>query len=99
MLAAVVVIIVVIVIVMTVVAVIVASVFTLVIIAALVVGGASNPFSFFGIGVPICCLYQFADGCGPLAVQLLTELLVLEPFGEGGDGHGVGDAGNGVACL
>ena len=79
----------------TAVAVVVASV----IVAALVVGGASSPFRFFGVGVPVCYFYQFADGCVPLAVQLSTELLVPEPFGEGSDGLGVDDVGNGVSCL
>ena len=27
------------------------------------------------------------------------ELLMLEPFGEGGDGLGVSDVGNRVSCL
>ena len=44
-------------------------------------------------------MYQFIDGSRPLAVQLSMELLVLEPFGEGGDGLGVGDVGNRVSCL
>ena len=82
-----------------VVVVIVAHVFTSVIIAVLVVGGAGSLFSFFGVGVPICYLYQFANGSGPLAVQLSMELLVLEPFGEGNDGFGIDDVGNGVSFL
>ena len=76
----------------TTVAIIIAPIFTTVII---VVG----PFSFFGVGISVCYLYQFADGCGPLAVQLVMELLVSEPFGESGDGLGVSDVRNGISCL
>ena len=82
---------------MAVVAVIVAPVFTSVIVAALVVGGASSLFGFFGVGISVCCLYQFIDGYGPLVVQLATELLVPEPFGESGDGLGVSDVGNRIS--
>ena len=39
-----------------------------VIIAAFVVSGTGSPFGFFDIGISICYLYQFADGCGPLMV-------------------------------
>jgi len=81
------------------VAVIIAPVFTMVIIAALVVSGAGSSFGFFGVGVSVCCLYHFTDGCGPLAVQLSMELLVLEPFGESGDGLGISNVGNRVSCL
>ena len=70
-----------------------------VIVASLVMSRAGSPFGSFGIGISVCCLYQFTDGCGPLVAQLSTELLVLKPFGEGGDGLGVGDAGDGVSCL
>ena len=56
------------VIVMTAVAVVIAPVFMSVIVAAMVVGRVGNPFSFFGVSVPVCYLYQFAYGCGPLAV-------------------------------
>ena len=79
--------------------VIVASVFTSVIVAALVVGGAGSPFGFFGVCVSVCCLYQFIDGCRPLAVHLSIELLMLEAFGESSDGLGISDVGNGVSCL
>jgi hypothetical protein len=81
------------------VAVIVAPVFTTVIVVTLVVSGAGNQFGFFGVGVSVCCLYQFADGCGPLAVQLARELLMSEPFGESGDGFGFSDVGNKISCL
>ena len=84
---------------MAAVAVVVAPVFTMVIVVALVVSRAGNPFSFFGVGISVCCLYQFADGCGPLAVQLATELLVPEPLGESGDGLGIRDVGNRISCL
>ena len=87
------------VIIMAVVTVVVVNVFMLIIVAALVVGEAGSPFSFFSIGIPVCCLYQFTDGCGPLVAQLSMELLVLKPFGEGGDGFGVSDVGNEVSCL
>ena len=56
------------------------AVITTVIITTLVVSRAGSPFGFFSIGVSICSLYQFADGYGPLAVQLATELLVPEPL-------------------
>ena len=79
--------------------VIVALVFTTVIVATLVVNGAGSPLGFFDIGISVCCLYQFVDGCGPFAVQLSMELLVLEPFGESGDGLSIGDVRNGVSCL
>ena len=79
--------------------VVIAHVFTMVIVAVLVVSGAGSPFSFFGVGISVCCLYQFIDGYGPLVVQLATELLVPEPFGESGDGLGVSDVGNRVSCL
>ena len=78
---------------------VVAPVFTTVIVAALVVSRAGNPFGFFSVGLPVCYLYQFADGCGPLAVQLAMELLVPEPLGESSDGLGVSDVGNGISCL
>jgi hypothetical protein len=48
--------------------VVVAPIFTMVIIVTLVVGGAGSPFSFFDIGITVCCLYQFIDGCGPLVI-------------------------------
>jgi hypothetical protein len=32
-------------------------------------------------------------------VQLATELLMLEPFGESGDGLGASDVGNGISHL
>jgi hypothetical protein len=32
-------------------------------------------------------------------VQLATELLVLEPFGESGNGPGASDVGNEISCL
>ena len=56
-------------------------------------------FSFFGVGVLVSCLYQFVDGCGPLAVQLATKLLMSEPFGEGSYGLDIGDVGDRVSCL
>ena len=77
-------------------AVIVAPVLMTVIIAALVVGSL---FGFSDIDVSICYLYQFADGSGPLAVQFTMKLLVLEPFGEIGDGLSISDVGNEVSCL
>ena len=49
-------------------AVVVAPIITTVIVAALMVSRAGSPFSFFGVGVPVSGLYQFADGCGPLAL-------------------------------
>jgi len=70
-----------------------------VIVTALVASGAGSPFNFFSIGIFIYRLYQFTDGCGPLAVQLATELLVPKPLGESGDGLGVSDVGNGISCL
>ena len=79
--------------------VIVAPVFTTVIVAAVVVSGASSSFDFFGIGISVCCLYPFADDCGPLAVQLAMELLMPEPFGESGDGLSVSNVGNIISCL
>ena len=51
-----------------VVTVIVASVFMTVIVALLVVSGAGSPFGFFGVGISVCYLYQFANGCRPLAI-------------------------------
>ena len=71
----------------------------MVIVTVLVVSGVGNPFGFFGVGVFVCCLYQFTDGCGPLVVQLAPKLLVLEPFGESDDGLGVSDVGNEISCL
>ena len=85
--------------VMVAVVVIVAPVFTTVIIMALVVSGAGSPFDFFGVTIPVCYLYQFTDGCEPLAVQLAMELLMLEPFGESSDGLGISDVGNEISCL
>ena len=70
-----------------------------VIIVALVVSGAGSLFSFFIIDVSVCCLYQFTDGCGPLAVHLATELLVPKPLGESGDGLSASDVENGISCL
>ena len=60
---------------------------------------AGSPFSFFGIDVSICYLYQLTDGGGPLAVQLAVKLLMSEPFGEGSDGLDIGHVGDGVSCL
>jgi len=79
--------------------VVIAPVFMLVIVAALVMGSAGSPFSFFSIDVSICCLYLFADGCGPLVVQLSMELLVPKPFGESDNGLGINNVGNRVSCL
>ena len=79
--------------------VVVAPVFMTVIVASLVMSRAGSPFGSFCIGISVCYLYQFADGCGPLAVQLAMELLVSEPFGESGDGLGVYDVGNEISYL
>ena len=73
--------------------------FTTVIVAALVVSGTGSPFSFFGVGISVCYLYQFADGCGPLVVQLSMELLIPKPFGESDNGLGINNVGNRVSCL
>ena len=86
-------------IIMVAVTVVVAPIFMTVIVAALVVSRVGSPFSFFGVSVFVCYLYQFTDGSGPLVVQLSIELLMLEPFGESGDGLDVSDVGNGVSCL
>ena len=56
------------VVVVVVVAVLIITATVMVIVMMLVVSGAGNPFGFFSVGVSVCCLYQFADGCGPLAV-------------------------------
>ena len=87
------------VVILVVVMVIVEPIFTMVIVAALVVSGAGSPFGFFGVGISVCYLYQFIDGCGPLVVHLAIELLMPEPFGESSDGLGVGDVGNRISCL
>jgi hypothetical protein len=79
--------------------VVVAPVFMMVIFAASVVSGAGSPSNFFDVGISVCYLYQFTDGCGRLTVQLAMELLVPEPFGESGDGLGASDVGNGISCL
>ena len=73
--------------------------FVIVITFVFTMGGAGSPFGFFGIGISVRHLYQLAEGGGPLAVQLTAKLLVLEPFGEGDDGLGIGDVGDGVSCL
>ena len=84
---------------MTVIVVIVAPVITMVIIAALMVSRAGSPFNFFDVSILVCHLYQFANGCRPLVVQLAMELLMPEPFGEGSDGLGIRDVRNGVSCF
>ena len=57
---------------------------------------AGSLFHLFDIGVSVHRLYQLTDGGGPLVVQLVVKLLVLEPFGEGSNGLGIGDVGDGV---
>ena len=61
--------------------------------------GAGSLFGFFGASISIRCLYQLADGGGPLAIQLARKLLVSEPFGEGSDGLGISNVGDGVSYL
>jgi len=47
---------------------VVAPFFTTVVMTALGAIRAGGPFSFLGVGVTICYLYQLTDGHGPLAV-------------------------------
>ena len=77
----------------------IAAAIMIVVASVFAMSGVSSLFGFFGVGVSICHLYQLANGGGPLAVQLTVKLLVLEPFGEGSDGLGIGDVGDGVSCL
>jgi hypothetical protein len=44
---------------------------------ALVAIRVGSPFSFLGIDVAICYLYQLTDGRGPLAIHLFAKLLML----------------------
>ena len=39
-----------------------------IVVVALVAIRIGNPFSFLGVDVLVCYMYQFADGRGPLAV-------------------------------
>jgi hypothetical protein len=64
-------------IIMAVVAIIVAPIVTTVVVVAVVAIRTGNPFSFLSFGIAICYLYQFANGRGPLAIQLSAELFVL----------------------
>ena len=60
---------------------------------------AGSSFGFFNVSVSIRCLYPLIDGGRHLAVQLVTKVLVSEPFGEGSDGLGIGDVVDRVSCL
>ena len=68
-------------------------------------GSTSNvvlelPISFFGVCVRVCNLEEFADGLGPLVVKFGAQLLmVMESFGESGDGLTVPYIRDGVPCF
>ena len=87
------------VIVVVVVAIIIASFLTTVVMAALGVIGVSSPLGILSVGISVCYLYLLAHGRRPLAVELSTELLMLEPLGECGDSLTITDVGDGSPGL
>ena len=77
----------------------IAAVIVIVVASVFMMSRAGSPFNFFDVSILVCHLYQFANGCRPLVVQLAMELLMPEPFGEGSDGLGISDVRNGVSYF
>ena len=46
----------------------IAAAIVIVVMSVFAMSRAGSPFGFFGVGISICCLYQLADGGGPITV-------------------------------
>ena len=53
---------------MAMITIIIAPFFAMIVMTALGAIGMGGPFSFFGVSIAVCYLYQLTDGCRPLAV-------------------------------